>query len=80
MSRFACVPAGSSGVKIDLHAPGISLQCDRTRKSSRTCPYGSASFLETVLMPRKKRRAMTMATHCSGYGRNRRRGRMEAPS
>ena len=101
--RLARVPAGSSAVRIDLHAParesrvdgvrvvqstrggdvmesvmdavegpGISLQCDRMRKSSRSCPYGSASFVETVLMPRKKRHAMTMATHCSGFGRNRR--------
>ena len=62
--RLARVPAGSSAVKIDLHAPGISLQCDRMRKSSRSCPlaYGSASLVETVLMPRKKRHAMT-ATH-----------------
>ena len=91
--RLARVPAGSSAVRIDLHAParesrvdgvrvvqstrggdvmesvmdavegpGISLQCDRMRKSSRSCPYGSASFVETVLMPKKKRHAMTMAT------------------
>ena len=93
--RLARVPAGSSAVRIDLHAParesrvdgvrvvyeysrddvmesvmdavegpGISLQCDRMRKSSRSCPYGSASFVETVLMPRKKRHAMT------GFGRS----------
>ena len=42
--------------------PGISLQCDRMRKSSRSCPYGSASLVETVLMPKKNRHAMTMAT------------------
>ena len=60
--RLARVPAGSSAVRIDLHAPGISLQCDRMRKSSRSCPYGSASFVETVLMPKKNRHAMTMAT------------------
>ena len=60
--RLARVPAGSSAVNIDLHAPGISLQCDRMRKSSRSCPYGSASFVETVLMPKKNRHAMTMAT------------------
>ena len=60
--RLARVPAGSSAVRIDLHAPGISLQCDRMRKSSRSCPYGSASLVETVLMPKKNRHAMTMAT------------------
>ena len=45
-----------------VEGPGISLQCDRMRKSSRSCPYGSASFVETVLMPKKNRHAMTMAT------------------
>ena len=45
-----------------VEGPGISLQCDRMRKSSRSCPYGSASLVETVLMPKKKRHAMTMAT------------------
>ena len=37
-----------------VEGPGISLQCDRMRKSSRSCPYGSASLVETVLMPKKK--------------------------
>ncbi len=45
-----------------VEGPGISLQCDRMRKSSRSCPYGSASLVETVLMPKKNRHAMTMAT------------------
>ena len=47
VDREARIPTGSSAVRIDLHAPGISLQCDRMRKSSRSCPCGSASFVES---------------------------------
>ena len=41
-----------------VEGPGISLQCDRIRKSSRSCPYRSAaSLVETVLMPLEEEKA-----------------------
>ena len=43
-------------------APGIAEQWAMIRRSSMSWPYGSASLTETVLMPRKKKQVMQMAT------------------